>query len=123
MPFPERFALIAVLMFSSIPGVAQENPSTTQSEQAKAIAVITRVADSIRQCAANSQISQTKGNKPLFYRFHSGPPTSVRFDLKQSDSLVAPYVGIVEFSIHTGTTHYWRTPAEAEADNSDTFSA
>ncbi|HVP54078.1 MAG TPA: hypothetical protein VMU45_03710 [Candidatus Eisenbacteria bacterium] len=63
-------------------------------------------------------MNQGKQKKQVMhYRWHAGPPTDVRFDLQKSDSLVAPYTGIVEFTIHAGMTHWWPTPEQALADD------
>lgn len=96
-------------------GVAEGNgPRTTTTDPAQlAVQAISKVADQIRACEGSSQIFPTKEKKPRYSRIHYDPPTDVRFDVKSSDSLVAPFQGTVEFSIHHGVSLYLRTPDEA----------
>jgi S1-C subfamily serine protease len=74
---------------------------------------MSRIADEIRACEGSSTIIPTKAKKPHYSRVHSDPATDVRFDVKTSDSLVAPFQGIIEFSIHHGLSLYLRTADEA----------
>jgi hypothetical protein len=78
-----------------------------------AVQAMSKIADEIRACGELSNIGQTKERKPWYFRMHWGPPTDVRFEVKASDSLVAPFQGIVEFSIYFGLSQYSRTSDEA----------
>jgi S1-C subfamily serine protease len=95
--------------------VAEGNgsPTTTADPAQLAVQAMSKVADQIRACEGSSQIFPTKEKKPRYSRIHYDPPTDVRFDVKSSDSLVAPFEGTVEFSIHHGVSLYLRTPDEA----------
>ncbi len=91
-----------------------DGPGTTAAGTAPlAVDGMSKVADQIRACEGSSQIFPTKEKKPRYSRIHYDPPTDVRFDVKPSDSLVAPFEGTVEFSIHHGVSLYLRTPDEA----------
>lgn len=78
-----------------------------------AVEATSKVADEIRACEGFSEITPTNERKPHYSRSHWDAPTDVRFDVKATDSLVTPYQGIVEFSIHSGLSPYWRTKDEA----------
>ena len=89
-------------------------PGPPPADPAKlAVQAISEIADKIRACEGFSQIIRTEGNKPHYAHFHGDPPTSVRFDVKPSDSLVAPFEGIVEFSVHFAGSRDMQTAAEA----------
>jgi len=78
-----------------------------------AVQAMNKIADEIRGCKESSMVVPTKEKKPRYSRVRWGPPTDVRFDVKTSDSLVAPFEGIIEFSIHAGVSLYLRTADEA----------
>jgi hypothetical protein len=90
-------------------------------EEKKAIETVTRIADMIRNCREKSEIHRTTGKKPLYYREYEGPPSAVRFDLHKSDSVLAPYLGTLEFSTTRTVTPYVKTPQEAERDTRIAF--
>lgn len=91
-----------------------DGPGTTAAGTAPlAVDAMSKVVDQIRACEGSSEIFPTKEKKPRYSRIHYDPPTDVRFDVKPSDSLVAPFEGTVEFSIHHGVSLYLRTPDEA----------
>ena len=86
----------------------------TAPDSAKlAVEAMRRTAEEIRGCQGFSEIIPTKEKKPHFSRVHWDPPTDVRYDVKTSDSLVAPFQGTVEFSIHHGVSLDLRTADEA----------
>ena len=78
------------------PGAPAANPAKL------AVQAMSEVADQIRACARFSEVVPTKEKKPHYSHIHWDPATDVRFDVTPSDSLVAPFQGIVEFSIHSG---------------------
>jgi serine protease Do len=78
-----------------------------------AVGAISQMADEIRACKGSSMTVPTKEKKPRYSRVHWDPPTDVRFDVKATDSLVSPFQGIIEFSIHAGVSLYLRTADEA----------
>lgn len=68
-----------------------------------AVEAMGKVAGEIRACQGFSLFSPNRKKKPKFYyRTRWNPATDVRFDVKSSDSLVAPFEGIIEFSVHGG---------------------
>lgn len=91
------------------------SPSRPPAADAAKLAVqaMSKIADQIRACKGPSEIIQTEGKNPRYARFHWDPPTNVRFDVKPSDSLVAPFQGIVEFSVHFAGSRDMQTAAEA----------
>jgi hypothetical protein len=69
------------------------------------VQAVSKIADKIRACEGSTLFTPAKDKKfKFYYRAHSDPPTDVRFDVKASDSLVAPFQGIIEFSIHFGVS-------------------
>jgi V8-like Glu-specific endopeptidase len=91
-------------------------PGPPPGDPAKlAVQAMSKIADQIRACEGVSRIFPTKEKKPHYSRVHWDPPTDVRFDVKPSDSLVAPFQGIVEFSISGGISLYLRTMDEASS--------
>ncbi len=79
-----------------------------------AVQAMNKIADEIRACKGFSMFTATKKKKlKYYYRTHWDPPTDVRFDVKTSDSLVAPFEGIIEFSTHFGVSPCLRTDDEA----------
>jgi hypothetical protein len=75
---------------------------------------MSKFADQIRACEGSGVFTPAKEKKlNFYYRAHSDPPTDVRFDVKASDSLVAPYQGIMEFSVHFGVSPCLRANDEA----------
>jgi len=95
------------------PGNANTSDASTADPAKLAVQAMTKIADEIRACEGFSEIVPTKEKKPHYSRVHSDPPLDVRFDVRPSDSLVAPFQGIVEFSIHRGVSLYLRTADEA----------
>lgn len=90
------------------------SPATPLPDPTKlAVQAMSKIADQIRACEGFSEVVPTKERKPHYSRIHWDPATDVRFDVKPSDSLVAPFQGIVEFSIHHGVSLYLRTPGKA----------
>lgn len=89
-----------------------KNQSRADNQRRAALDAIQRIADAIKACPESSRIVQTREKKPLYYRMYSGPPTDVRYDLRPIDSLVANFVGVVEFSVRFGTSRFARTPEE-----------
>ena len=78
-----------------------------------AVQTASEIADEIRACQELVSI-QSRSNKKLhFNAIHEGPPTDVRFDVQTSDSLVAPFQGVVEFSIHQWFSQDAKTPEQA----------
>jgi serine protease Do len=70
-----------------------------------AVQEMSKIADQIRACPGSSMFTPAKEKKlSFYYRTHQDAPTDVRFDVKASDSLVAPFQGIVEFSVHFGVS-------------------
>lgn len=68
-----------------------------------AVEAMSKIADQIRACSGFSVFAPNRKKRPkLYYRTHWDPATDVRFDVKPSHSLVAPFEGIVEFSVHGG---------------------
>lgn len=97
---------------------AGQSPSTSgpSGDPAKlAVDTMSKIADEIRACKGSSMIVPTKEKKPRYSRVHWDPPTDVRFDVKATDSLVSPFQGIIEFSIHAGVSLYLRTMDEASS--------
>lgn len=84
-----------------------------------AVQAMSRIAERVRACEGFSEIIPTKEKKPHYSRVHSDPPKDVRFDVTPSDSLVAPFQGVLEFSVHIGFSIYLRTAEQAAsaADN------
>lgn len=78
-----------------------------------AVQAMSKIADEIRACEGSSEIIRTEGTNPHYANFHWDPPINVRFDVKPSDSLVAPFQGIVEFSVHFAGSRDMATAAEA----------
>ena len=95
------------------PGNGSPSGAPTADPTKLAVQAMSKVADQIRACEGFSEVVPTKERKPRYSRIHWDPATDVRFDVKPSDSLVAPFQGIVEFSIHSGVSLYLRTPDEA----------
>jgi S1-C subfamily serine protease len=91
----------------------------TTDPAALAVQAMSRIADRVRACEGFSEIIPTKEKKPHYSRVHSDSPKDVRFDVTPSDSLVASFQGILEFSVHRGVSLYLRTAEEAAsaADN------
>lgn len=103
---------------SSLPKADQSDSKSTASEAAPdpvklAVQAMSKVADEVRACEGVDEVTPTRERKPHYSHFHSDAPTDVRFDVKETDSLVAPYEGIIEFSIHSGASLYLRTEDEA----------
>jgi len=89
-------------------------PQAAVADNAKlAVRAMTKIVGQIRACNEWAKISRTKEKKPRFFRMHWGPPSDVRFDVVTSDSLVAPFEGIVEFSIRAGVSRYSGTVESA----------
>jgi len=78
-----------------------------------AVQAMSKIADQIRGCDGSSTIIKTKGKMPHYAHLHLDPPTNVWFDVKPSDSLVAPFEGIVEFSVQFAGSRDMKTEAEA----------
>ena len=93
---------------------ARQDSQAKSDAGKKAVELMRKLADQIRSCDEDSNIYPTKEKNPRYFRLHWGPPTDVRFDVKASDSLVAPFEGTVEFSIYSGSSLYSPTPADAE---------
>jgi serine protease Do len=91
------------------------NPSGPPAADPTKLAVqaMSKIADQIRACEGSSKIIPTEGKNPHYAHFHWDPPTNVRFDVKSSDSLVAPFEGIVEFSVHFAGSRDMQTAGEA----------
>ena len=111
--------LLFALFIVSIPlldaRAAKQGPKDTDPAKL-AVLAIRQIADEIRACGEESNIVQTKDDKKKtrYYRLHWGPPTDVRFDVKASDSLVAPFEGVIEFSLFSGMSHWYLTSEEAK---------
>jgi len=89
-------------------------PSSTTYPAKLAVQAMSKVADRIRACEGSSVFTPAKKKKlNFYYRAHSDTPTDVRFDVKASDSLVAPFQGIAEFSVHFGVSPCLRADDEA----------
>ena len=78
-----------------------------------AVQAISQIADAIRACPEESDTNAPTGKRPEYRRVHWGPPTDVRFDVEPSDSLVARYVGTIEFSTRYGMSQPARSREEA----------
>ena len=89
----------------------------TAKDQESAVQAIRRIADEIRACPEVTLMTQTKERHPEYIRSFWRAPTDVRYDLQSSNSLIAPYVGIVEFSVYSGLGRFWKTPEQAGADD------
>lgn len=88
--------------------------SSAAADPAKlAVQAMGKTADEIRACEGFSEITPTKEKKPHYSRIHYDPATDVRFDVRPSDSLVAPFEGTIEFSVYAGVSLYLRTADEA----------
>jgi hypothetical protein len=93
----------------------QEPKENAPADPAKvAVQAISEIADDIRACGEEVFINSTKEKKPRYYRVRWGPPTDVRFDVKASDSLVARFEGVIEFSIFGGISYFYPTPEGAK---------
>jgi len=90
-------------------------PGAPTADPAKlAVQAISKIADEIRACEGSSAFTQAKDKRlKFYYRAHSDPPTDVRLDVKLSDSLVAPFQEIIEFSVHSGVSPCSRAADEA----------
>jgi S1-C subfamily serine protease len=90
------------------------NSADEAADNAKlAVQAMSKIAEQIRGCAGFSEIIPTKEKKPHYSRIHYDSPTDVRFDVKPNDSVVAPFEGILEFSIYHGVSLYLRTADQA----------
>ena len=100
------------------------SPGGAATDPAKlAVQAMSKIADEIRACGGSSVFSPVKEKKlKFYYRAHSDRPTDVRFDVKASDSLVAPFQGIIEFSIHFGVSPCSRATDESCAPDRPPFS-
>jgi len=79
-----------------------------------AVEAMSKMADEIRACKGFSFFTPNREKKAKFYyRTHWDPATDVRFDVKPSDSLVAPFQGIIEFSVHSGISPCSRADDES----------
>jgi S1-C subfamily serine protease len=89
-------------------------PSPPPADSAKlAVEAMRKIAGEIRACQGFSEIVTTEEKKPHYAHFHADRPTDVRFDVKPRDSLVAPFEGVVEFSVHFAGSRDMPTAAEA----------
>jgi S1-C subfamily serine protease len=81
-------------------------PTSPAADPAKlAVQAMSEIADKTRACEGSSMFIPAKEKKlNFYYRTHADAPTDVRFDVKATDSLVAPFEGIVEFSVHVGVS-------------------
>jgi len=96
-----------------------------------AVQAIAKIADQIRACGEQSLVLQSPGSlvpgrvprtdrkKTWYYRAHWGPPTDVRFDVRWTGSVGAPYEGVIEFSVYFNSSDYYLTPQEAAAATAD----
>lgn len=130
----------AVNLISSLPRRDRTQPADDNEPGAMgastdpaelAVQAIAKIADQIRACGEQSLVLRGPGwqvsdkvprkdrNKMWYYRAHWGPPTDVRFDVQRSGSLVAPYEGVVEFSIYFNGSNYYLTEQEAAAATTD----
>ncbi|HKT25355.1 MAG TPA: S1C family serine protease [Terriglobales bacterium] len=91
---------------SEIQGGTSAVPTSPAADPAKlAVQAISEIADKIRACEGSSMFTPAKEKKlNFYYRTHADAPTDVRFDVNATDSLVAPFEGIVEFSVHLGVS-------------------
>lgn len=91
---------------SEIQGGTGASPTSPAADPAKlAVQAMSEIADKIRACEGASMFTPAKEKKlNFYYRTHADAPTDVRFDVKATDSLVAPFQGIVEFSVHLGVS-------------------
>jgi serine protease Do len=90
------------------------NPAPPVDDPEKlAVQAMSKIAAEIRACEGSSQIITTEGKIPHYAHFRWDPPTNVRFDVKRSDSLVTPFQGVVEFSIHFAGSRDMQTADEA----------
>jgi hypothetical protein len=81
------------------PGIPAADPAQL------AVQAMSKVADQIRACEGSSIFTPAKDKKlNFYYRTHEDAPTDVRFDVKASNSLVAPFQGIAEFTVHFGVS-------------------
>jgi hypothetical protein len=93
-------------------GNAPEPPTADPAKLA--VQTMSKIADKIRACEGSSVFTPAKEKKlKFYYRAHSDPPADVRFDVKATDSLVTPFQGIIEFSVHFGVSPCLRTTDEA----------
>ncbi len=102
-----------LLLLLAITSTGQERQDAPDSPVKRAVEAMRKLADEVRSCQEDGFISQTKDKKPMFHRMHWGPPTDVRFDVRKSDSPVAPFEGILEFSISAGTSVMVKSAEEA----------
>ncbi len=97
-------------------GESRSSGSTPAADAAQvAVEAMSKIAGEIRACKGYSMIIPTKEKKPHYSRVHWDPATDVRFDVKASDSLVAPFEGVVEFSVYHGVSLYLRTEGQASS--------
>jgi len=101
------------------PGNGNTSGASTADPAKLAVQVMSKIADEIRACEGLSEVVPTKEKKPRYYHIHWDPPTDVRFDVRPSDSLVAPFQGIVEFSIYSGASLYYSRTADEAASAPD----
>jgi hypothetical protein len=100
-------------------GVTQAGSGNTPGAPAAdpvklAVQAMSKAADEMRACEGSSLFTPAREKKRKFYyRAHSDPPTDIRFDVKSSDSLVAPFQGIIEFSVHSGVSPCVRADDES----------
>lgn len=105
---PKRSGDGSQLAGGSTPGAPVEDPGKL------AVKAMSKIADQIRACEGFSVFSPAKEKKlNFYYRAHWDPPTDVRYDVKPSDSLVAPFQGIAEFSVHSGVAPCLRADDDA----------
>ncbi len=77
-----------------------------------AVQAISKIAGEIRSCAEHSGVVITEEEQSKFRKLRMGPPSDVRFYAKASDSLVAPYEGVIEFSIAASLSPYYFSSRE-----------
>ena len=93
------------------------SPDGAAGPAGAAVEAMSKTADELGACQGNSWVTSVAVGKKKhrYVRMHSDAPTDVRFDVKTSDSLVAPFQGVLEFSIHVGVTYGMPTADEAAA--------
>jgi hypothetical protein len=115
-----RNVLLALILLSSWPGTAGAQSGSEFDVKALARNLETR----FRECPRREVVAQfdRKHHKKVWQKQAWGPPTDVFVDVKPNDSILYPYILIVEFSLrHTfGPERESKPDAESDADLSET---
>jgi len=89
-------------------------PSASTTDPAKlAVQAVSEIANQIKACPQTVLIRRGTDKKLPFYAVREGPPKDVSFDVRPSDSLVAPFQGIIEFSTRISNSQDAKTPEQA----------